>query len=244
MAAEIIVAPWVLVCTSSPDVHWGRGQWLEAPLLLITLIVSAAVVFGGFYAPTQNYPLAFFCIPTLVWTAFRFSQRETATAIVILSGVATWGTLRGSGPFAMIPPNERLLLLQAFMGTVAVMGMAIAALVGEHRRLLVAERRARADAETAARAKDTFLAMLGHELRNPLAAITTAVHVLDRVVSLDDQASRIREVIARQVDQLARLVDDMLDVTRVTTGKVVLHRTRIELGGLLTRSLDTLTATG
>jgi signal transduction histidine kinase/CheY-like chemotaxis protein len=244
VAGALLVAPLVLVWTGSPIVHWGRGQWLEAALLLLVLTASAAVVFGGFYAPTRNYPLAFLCIPTLVWSAFRFGQLETATAIVILSGVATWGTLRGFGPFGVIPPNERLLLLQAFLGTMAVMGMSIAALVAEHQRLLAAEQRARADAESATLAKDTFLAMLGHELRNPLAAVITAVHVLNRVVSLDDKAHRIWAVIARQIGQLARLVDDMLDVTRVTTGKIVLHRSRLELGGLVTRSLETLISTG
>jgi signal transduction histidine kinase len=76
--------------------------------------------------------------------------------------------------------------------------------------------------EAANRAKDEFLAMLGHELRNPLGAIGSAAHLLDRVGMPDPRAGRPLEVILRQVDHLSRLVDDLLDVSRVTMGKVVL----------------------
>ena len=243
VAGALIVAPLFIVWASaSPfQFEWGGGQWLEAALLLMALLVTAGFVFGGFYGPTRNYPLAFFCIPILVWTAFRFGQRETATAVVIVSAVATWGTLRGVGASGA---NEQLLLLQGFLGTVAVMALSITALATEHRRLLAVEQRARADAEAANLAKDAFLAMLGHELRNPLAAITTGMHVLERAARLDDKAERVRNVIARQVDQLSRLVDDLLDVARVTTGKIVLHRSRLELGELVKRSLETIAATG
>ena len=77
--------------------------------------------------------------------------------------------------------------------------------------------------ETASRAKDEFLAMLGHELRNPLGAIGSAAHLLDLVRSQDPRTTRPLEVILRQVDHLSRLVDDLLDVSRVTMGKVVLN---------------------
>src|SRR5262249_28655328 len=84
---------------------------------------------------------------------------------------------------------------------------------------------ARSEAETANRLKDEFLAMLGHELRNPLGAISNAVHILDRV---DDphgvSATHARQIIARQVQQLSGLIDDLLDVGRVMTGKIKLDR--------------------
>jgi signal transduction histidine kinase/ActR/RegA family two-component response regulator len=244
MAGALLVTPLLLVWARPSTIRWDRAQALEAVLLFLTLVASGLVVFGGLYSPTRNTQLAFFCIPALVWAAFRFGQRETALSILILATIATWGTLRGSGPYAVNTPIEGLVLLQAFMGTMAMMAMSIAALVAEHKRVLAAEHRARSEAEAANLAKDTFLAMLGHELRNPLAAVTTAVHVLDRVATLDAKAVRVRDIIAEQVTQLARLVDDLLDVTRVTTGKIVLHRSRIDLSALVARSLETLAATG
>src|SRR5262249_48693503 len=137
------------------------------------------------------------------------------------------------GPFASTAPFARLLILQAFMGTVSAMVMSIAALVVEQRRLLAGEQRARADAEAANQAKDAFLAMLGHELRNPLAAITTAVHVLDRNAQTDSTAVRVHDIIVGQVAHLVRLVDDLLDVTRITAGKPVLHRATVDLSALV-----------
>ncbi|MFX8203568.1 histidine kinase dimerization/phospho-acceptor domain-containing protein, partial [Acinetobacter baumannii] len=80
---------------------------------------------------------------------------------------------------------------------------------------------ARAEAETANRLKDEFLAMLGHELRNPLGAISNAVHILDRVEDARGQsATHAREIITRQVQHLGGLIDDLLDVGRVVTGKI------------------------
>jgi PAS domain S-box-containing protein len=70
----------------------------------------------------------------MVWAAFRFGRRETAAAIAILSGLAIWGTVHGLGPFADGPPNQALLLLQAFLGTMAVMSILIAAVVEERKR--------------------------------------------------------------------------------------------------------------
>jgi signal transduction histidine kinase len=89
--------------------------------------------------------------------------------------------------------------------------------------------------ELASRAKDEFLAMLGHELRNPLGAIGSAAHLLDRVGSDDPRAGRPLEVILRQVDHLSRLVDDLLDVSRVTMGKVVLDRRPIDVAHSVAR---------
>jgi signal transduction histidine kinase/ActR/RegA family two-component response regulator len=77
--------------------------------------------------------------------------------------------------------------------------------------------------------RDQFLAMLGHELRNPLAAITMAIELLEHPNGTAEAQTRQRGVIYRQSRHLARLVDDLLDVARVTNGKVVLARERIDL---------------
>src|SRR5262245_66560728 len=73
------------------------------------------------------------------------------------------------------------------------------------------------------RRKDEFLAMLAHELRNPLAAISNAVTVLEKLGRSDDDTARIRTIINRQTHHLARLVDDLLDVARVTPGRIVVE---------------------
>jgi diguanylate cyclase (GGDEF)-like protein len=135
-AGALVVAPVVLLWIENPRVQWSRRQAAEAAALLVCLLLVAEIVFGGeFPAQTKNYPLEFLCIPMLLWPAFRFGPRETATAILLLSGVAISGTLRGFGPFARATQNESLLLLQAFIAVIAVTKLIVAAVVAERRRM-------------------------------------------------------------------------------------------------------------
>jgi PAS domain S-box-containing protein len=103
---------------------------------------------------------------------------------------------------------------------------------------------ARGAAERANRAKDEFLAMLGHELRNPLSAIGSAVAVLERLRLDDLRGTRATQVIARQIQHLARLMDDLLDVGRVVTGKITLERRAMDLLAAARRAVATLRAAG
>ena len=95
---------------------------------------------------------------------------------------------------------------------------------------------ARREAETANRAKDEFMAILGHELRNPLAPILTAVNLMR--LRGDTTLERERAVIERQAHHLVRLVDDLLDVSRITTGKVELKKERVEIGEVIAKGLE------
>lgn len=92
-----------------------------------------------------------------------------------------------------------------------------------------------ADAQAANRAKDEFLAMLGHELRNPLSPILTALELL----RMKGQSGRELSILQRQVGHLVRLVDDLLDVSRIARGKVVLERQVTELATLVSTALET-----
>ena len=106
------------------------------------------------------------------------------------------------------------------------------------------EQAARVEAENANRAKDEFLAMLGHELRNPLGAIAAASEVLNRLGSENPAATSARQIIARQTRHLARLMDDLLDVARVITGKIMLTRHPLDLAQATQRLVTTLEVSG
>ena len=93
-------------------------------------------------------------------------------------------------------------------------------------QLLAGEQSARAAAEASSRAKDEFLAMLSHELRNPLAAVASAVAGFER---MGQQWGQFQQILGRQTRHLARLLDDLLDVSRLTAGKISLHRRPIDL---------------
>ncbi|HET9205657.1 MAG TPA: ATP-binding protein [Burkholderiaceae bacterium] len=88
------------------------------------------------------------------------------------------------------------------------------------------------------RRKDEFLATLAHELRNPLAPIRTGLQVLDRVAADAPQAARVRAMMERQLKQLVKLIDDLLDVSRIATGKVMLQRERLDLRKVIEAALE------
>ncbi len=106
----------------------------------------------------------------------------------------------------------------------------------ERLRLLDRANEARLEAEAANRAKDEFLAMLGHELRNPLAPILTAIEMMKRRV--DHVSVRERDVIERQVKHVVMLVNDLLDVSRIAQGKVELHRRPVALADIITKAIE------
>jgi len=249
----LIVAPLLILLVRDWRSGPSRGRLLEAAALwLVTTLVGLAVFGEGLaHLGLMTLPLTFLCTPPLVWAAVRFKQREAAMLVAVLSGIAIWETLRGFGPFASVPANESLLLLQVFMGTVSVMVISAGALVEERRRveqerehLLVRAEAARAEAEAANRAKDEFLAMLGHELRNPLAAIISAVSVLDRIGGQDDVAGLAREAIRHQITHLGRLVDDLLDIAHVTSGDIILACEPLNLATSVQRSVSNLASMG
>ncbi len=90
------------------------------------------------------------------------------------------------------------------------------------------------------RRKSEFLAILSHELRNPLAPIRNAIHLLERAGSGSSESARATAILRRQTDHLTRLVDDLLDVTRISRGKIALHRSRLDLREVARRTVEDL----
>ena len=96
------------------------------------------------------------------------------------------------------------------------------------------------DLERSTQRTNEFLAMLAHELRNPLAPIRNAVTILQRIdEQVPPQVRRLRDIVDRQVTQLTRLVDDLLDVSRLATGKIRLRRELVDAGDIVARSIET-----
>jgi PAS domain S-box-containing protein len=92
--------------------------------------------------------------------------------------------------------------------------------------------------QEADRLKNEFLALLAHELRNPLAPIRSAIHILGSPVADDDELARARAIGERQIQHMARLLDDLLDVARVSQGKLELRREVIEVSRIVRRAVE------
>jgi signal transduction histidine kinase/DNA-binding response OmpR family regulator len=110
----------------------------------------------------------------------------------------------------------------------------------ESLQLEIVERRtAEAELQEASRRKDEFLAMLSHELRNPLAPIRTALEVIRRIAPPDAKFAWASDIMVRQLRQLTRLVEELLDVARISQGKIVLKREKVDLNAVIAHSVET-----
>lgn len=131
----VLVTPLVLLWKGNPRMSWTREQIMELSLLFLGLGFTGWIVFGGrFHSEVKNYPLEYLCIPFLIWAAFRFGRRKAITATCVLAGIAIQGTLHGFGPFYRETLNTSLLLVQSFVGIVAVTSLALAAEISERKR--------------------------------------------------------------------------------------------------------------
>ncbi len=226
----LVVAPPLLVWATDRGLPRPR---VEAVALFTGLIATSGLVFlGGFTTGFGGSSLEYVVFPFVIWAALRFGQTMTTAVILVASSVTIWATLHNLGPFGTGTVHERLLLLQAYMGVMAVSALLLGAALTERKQATLALR----DAD---RRKDEFLATLAHELRNPLSPIRAGVDLLRVMKPIDLEVQEVLEMLDRQVQQTTRLVDDLLDVSRVTRGKIRLQLQTIDLSTVVKQAIET-----
>jgi diguanylate cyclase (GGDEF)-like protein len=133
----LVVAPVILLWVDPPRMQWTHARVLEAGAVSVATALAGLAVFGGVLPlSVQHYPVDFVCLPFVGWAALRLSPRIAATAILLLSAVAVWGTVKGNGPFADQPARSGLLLLGAYIAVTAVGTLLFAATVRERLELI------------------------------------------------------------------------------------------------------------
>jgi signal transduction histidine kinase len=235
----LIVAPLLIVWGNDPRLpRWDRGRALELATFMLALALTLLIVFGGVSPFPTASPTTFLAFPVLVWAAFRFGPGLASIALVVLSGAAVWGTLRGFGPFGTAQPNEALVLLQGFMGVAAVMTLGLAAAELELRR---------AEAAKVAE-RDEFIAVAAHELKTPITSLRLAVQYLRREAAsgAEPQSERVRDslfTIESQSLRLGRLVTELLETVRLQAGRVVLDKRQADVVDLVAKAVGDAQAT-
>jgi len=189
--AILIVTPAILLWAEHPRIQWTHRQRLELSLLLVVLLVTCEVIFGPLINTGHKYPLQFLTVPILIWAAFRFSPRETATLTVLLAGWATFATINGHGPFASEFKDEALLLGQAFLAVNSVMALALAGAVQQSK-----------DAET--RFLDTAERLV-HKRTQELLHTQARMRTMAQTLTLTEQRERKR-MASELHDYLAQLL--------------------------------------
>jgi len=214
------------------------------------LVLSVAVFVdrGG----ATPYPVHYLIFPAAIWAALRLGQHASAALVFGSSAVTIIATLWGRGPFVSTNMGASLLQVALFMAVVAVTSLFLGAATAErnraerrrsqdYARLRSSEERLARQAEELAavdRRKDEFLAVLGHELRNPLAPLQNGLELLALGGSDLALVTHARELMERQLRHLVRLVDDLLDVARIRSGKIVLERERVSLEEMISSAVE------
>jgi len=180
VTGDLVFTPLVLLWSVASKRRWNKKEAAEVGALLLLLVLLSGVVFGGWPGVSaRNYPIVLICGPVVIWTAFRFTQRETATGIFILSAIAVWGTLHGFGPFVRETENQSLLALQWWTAVLSITAMALSAGMAERRRVEEELQQQKLVVKSANGTKDRLLAMLSHELRTPLTPVISALESLE-----------------------------------------------------------------
>jgi len=221
---DLVFTPLVLLWSAASKRRWNKREAAEVGALLLLLVLLSGIVFGGWLEiSARSYPIAFICGPVVIWTAFRFTQRETATGLFILSAIAVWGTLHGFGPFLRETENQSLLALQWWIAVLTITAMALSAGMAERRRIEEELQQQKAVVETANRTKDHFLAMLSHELRTPLTPVISTLESLEIEPAQKDDTKSALGMIRRNIELETQLIDDLLDFTRIARDKMQLR---------------------
>ena len=216
---------------------WYRGRTLEGTDTFTTHKTSELSGWAVAYAMPADYVNA---------TAYRAASSLAIAAALCLAAAlafAYWMAQRIAGPMIRVAAYARGLgrhtdappARASNIREVQLVSHALVEANGAVRERELLLEREQSSLKAAARAKDESIAMLGHELRNPLSAISSSVHVLRRAEAQPSLAARAREVIDRQVRHMARLLDDLLDVSRVTRGKLTLRREPFDVAQLAGR---------
>jgi PAS domain S-box-containing protein len=176
----------------------------------------------------------------LPMTEFVAAADEPSLETLIAAGTGTIETVLRTSDGTEVPAH---ITASRFGGAPAHICLVVTDLTEQKRQaareaMFAREEAARAEAEAANRAKDQFLNMLSHELRNPLGVILNGIEVLDQTGSQEDGPVRIREIIRRQAQHLGRLLEDLLDVARVGQGKIDLRQRPLDLADVVSTACE------
>ncbi|BAY09386.1 MASE1 domain-containing protein [Calothrix sp. NIES-2098] len=237
LAGTLIVTPVVLAWLqkSTQQQRLRKQQIIEFALLLFSLIVISKIAFWS------GYPVEYMMIPVLLWSAFRFGQRESTLLVIVISAIAIFGTAHGFGSFAKGSVYQSLLLLQSFICVVALTTFVLSAVLNENRKAQAKLKQAKDEleqrveertaelkaakiiADSASQAKSEFLANMSHELRTPLNGILGYAQIFQRSQTLTEKEHKGIDIIHQCASHLLTLINDILDLSKIEARKMELY---------------------
>lgn len=252
--SELLVAIWightVSLLSFGPFVlRWGYRPWFKRTWKKIlegfaVFGIIFTLIFLLFWTPhgsLGNISLVYILILPLIWASLRTGPRGISLALFMLATVGISGILWGYGPVSA-HAAQALFGVQTLIGTLSLIFLLFTSLTEERKEAVIALEGHVDQLEDALekilnedRAKSEFIAILAHELRNPLSPVLSGLEILKtRAQNPED----VHNMMGAHLNTLARLLDDLLDITRISQNKFTLHREPTTLQGALERSFE------
>ncbi|BCM88807.1 adaptive-response sensory-kinase SasA [Abditibacteriota bacterium] len=241
VAGVMMVAPAILAWRQRDGLPL-RERGGEAALLWASATAMSVWVFGLMpLAGLRLYPLGYLVMPFLLWAAFRFGRIGASLAVLWVGGIAAWGTAHGGGPFYVQSLNESLLLLQTFMGVVAMTTLVLSGALSEQRAAqdsLEARIAARtvelreshaqlatsfARLQESETLRDNLMHMIVHDLRMPLSALHYALRALTTAGELPARQQNALDISKQSAQTLSHIIANLLDIHQLESGALALQ---------------------
>jgi signal transduction histidine kinase/CheY-like chemotaxis protein len=211
------------------------------------VIFSGLLVFWYPLGNIQHSPLMYLILFPLLWGGLRFGSRGMTSSILLISIIAVVSTAYGRGPFILAPLDQGLLFLQIFLGTISVTFLIFLSIVKERKLVMdkleghVTElEHVMKKISSADQAKNDFLAILAHELRNPLAPVLSSLELMRIRIKENVDVTNLVRTVETHVHTMSHLLDDLLDISRISKRKLKLEKENFSLQDVIEKSIETV----
>ena len=226
---DLLIAPLICVWALPWRLSRRPFRWLEAGLLGVAITLVSMMVFRRLLSVRAVEVIrgTYAIVPLLIWAALRFEQRGITAALLLVGVIAVTSTSSMGSYFAAHTPHERLLMTDCYMAVTAVSMLILAA--------ALAERRA------AIGVRDEFISIASHELKTPLTALKLRIAAASKTqaaraprdAAAEEKLGRSLGAARATTDRIVALVDDLLDASRLTAGRLALHIEVVSLSELV-----------
>ncbi|MGE4232625.1 MAG: MASE1 domain-containing protein [Bacteriovoracia bacterium] len=211
---------------------YSLANLLELIFVVFVMIVLSYFVFGRMNSMT-SFPGVYYVFPPLLWAAARYFHRGVTTMTLLTYIIATYYAVRGLGIFEGLSLGEALLQLQLFMAVAIITGLVTATIAQERENEARSLEATARDLKDALRIRDEFLSIASHELKTPVTALKLQLETAKRRFPGPDLLQRSLDNSGRQIDRLTKLIDDLLDVARIQSGKLAFNFEVVDLSKLI-----------
>lgn len=239
-------APFLLRWLAWPVFSKTRKELIEGLFVFGMLAAFTYLIYWTPYGSIGNISLIYIAVMFYIWASLRTGPRGIALALALTGIIAAAGITFGNSPISQAPDLAQALFgIQVLMGTLSVIFLLFTSITEERKDAVInlethieqlenALERIRSEDQ----AKSDFIAILAHELRNPLSPILSGLEILK---SRDEGPQDIVRMMSAHMHTIARLLDDLLDITRITQKKFKLERSPVEIGTIIDHALEMVT---